>query len=150
PDARGAAHPGWRAGGRQEARAGEGRRLAAATRRRPQRARHRTARHDRDPAGHQGGRCDPSRHRGDVMSSVNPLSLGATALNANIAYGANSAALARTKPGTMTNAKARAAAEDFEAVFLNSMFSQMMTHVEGDGPFGGGQGTGVWRSFLVN
>ena len=84
------------------------------------------------------------------MSTINPLSLGATALNANLAYGANSAALARAKTGTMTNARARAAAEDFEAVFLNSMFSQMMTHVEGDGPFGGSQATGVWRSFLVN
>jgi len=82
------------------------------------------------------------------MAAVNPLSIGATSLAAN-AYGANPAALAR-KGGTMTNAKARAAAEDFEAVFLNSMFSQMMTHVDGDGPFGGSQATGVWRSFLVN
>ena len=50
----------------------------------------------------------------------------------------------------MTNAKARAAAEDFEAMFLNSMFSQMMTSIDGEGPFGGSQATGVWRSFLTN
>ncbi len=45
-------------------------------------------------------------------------------------------------------AKARASAQDFEAVFLNSMFSQMFTGLDGEGPFGGGGGAGVWRSFL--
>lgn len=44
--------------------------------------------------------------------------------------------------------KARAAATDFEAVFLNSMFNQMFTAMEGDGPLGGGPAIGVWRSFL--
>lgn len=47
-------------------------------------------------------------------------------------------------------AQARAAAEDFEAVFLNSMFSEMFTGIDGEGPFGGGGGTGVWRSFLTD
>jgi peptidoglycan hydrolase FlgJ len=85
------------------------------------------------------------------MSAINPLSLGATPTGANIAYGIGPSVAATTrKAGAMTNARARAAAEDFEAVFLNSMFSQMMTHVDGDGPFGGSQATGVWRSFLVN
>jgi Rod binding domain-containing protein len=51
--------------------------------------------------------------------------------------------------GVNTKAKARAAAEDFEAVFLNSMFSQMFTNIDGDGPFGGSQATGIWRSFLT-
>lgn len=46
--------------------------------------------------------------------------------------------------------KAREAAQDFEAVFLNSMFSQMMTGMDGEGPFGGGAATGVWRSFLTD
>jgi Rod binding domain-containing protein len=50
----------------------------------------------------------------------------------------------------MTNAKARAAAEDFEAVFLNTMFSQMFTATEGEGPFGGSKETGVWRSLLTD
>jgi flagellar protein FlgJ len=45
--------------------------------------------------------------------------------------------------------KARAAAEDFEAVFLNSMFNNMFTGIDGEGPFGGGGGVGVWRSFLT-
>jgi Rod binding domain-containing protein len=45
--------------------------------------------------------------------------------------------------------KAKEQAKDFEAVFLNSMFQHMMTGVEGDGPFGGSTGIGVWRSFLT-
>lgn len=52
--------------------------------------------------------------------------------------------------GIDTKAKARAAAEDFEAVFLNTMFSQMFTNMDGEGPFGGDQSTGVWRSFLTD
>lgn len=49
-----------------------------------------------------------------------------------------------------TNAKARASAQDFEAVFLNSMFQQMFTGIEGEGPFGGSGASGVWRSFLTD
>ena len=47
----------------------ERRRLAAATCRRPQRAWHRPPRSDQHPAGDQGRRRDPGRHRGDVMQS---------------------------------------------------------------------------------
>jgi peptidoglycan hydrolase FlgJ len=47
-------------------------------------------------------------------------------------------------------AKARAAAEDFEAVFLNAMFSEMFTGVDGEGPFGGGPGSAIWRSMLTD
>ena len=46
-------------------------------------------------------------------------------------------------------ARARASAQDFEAVFLNSMFSQMFTHVN-EGPFNGGQAASTWRSFLTD
>ena len=46
-------------------------------------------------------------------------------------------------------AKARAAAQDFEAVFLNSMFGQMFTHVN-EGPFNGGQAANTWRTFLTD
>ena len=49
-----------------------------------------------------------------------------------------------------TKAKAHAAAQNFEAVFLNSMFQQMYTGVDGEGPFGGNGATGVWRSFLTD
>jgi flagellar protein FlgJ len=30
------------------------------------------------------------------------------------------------------------------------MFSQMLTGIDGDGPFGGGPAVGVWRSFLTD
>ena len=45
--------------------------------------------------------------------------------------------------------QARAKAEDFEAVFLNTMFTQMFTGADGEGPLGGGPAVGVWRSFLT-
>ncbi len=48
------------------------------------------------------------------------------------------------------HAKAKGAAQDFEAVFLNSMFQQMFTGIDGDGPFGGSGATGVWRSMLTD
>jgi flagellar protein FlgJ len=51
--------------------------------------------------------------------------------------------------GGAGNARARNAAQDFEAVFLNQMFQHMFTGIDGEGPFGGGIGTGIWRSFLT-
>jgi Rod binding domain-containing protein len=63
---------------------------------------------------------------------------------------AATAALAgRPDAATSRIAKAKAAGEDFEAVFLNSMFQQMFSGV-GKGPFGGGPGAGIWRSFLTD
>lgn len=53
-------------------------------------------------------------------------------------------------PGSGKEANARAAAQDFEAVFLNSMFQHMFTGIDGDGPFGGNGATGVWRSILTD
>jgi Rod binding domain-containing protein len=47
-------------------------------------------------------------------------------------------------------AKAKASATDFEAMFLNSMFSQMTSGIKGEGPFGDTTGTGVWRSMLTD
>lgn len=61
----------------------------------------------------------------------------------------NSMFAAKT-PGAGKEAKARAAAQDFESVFLNSMFQHMFTGIDGDGPFGGTGATGVWRSMLTD
>ena len=60
-------------------------------------------------------------------------------------------ALAGKTPDASTSraAKAKAAGEDFEAVFLNSMFQQMFSGV-GEGPFSGGPGATIWRSFLTD
>lgn len=63
---------------------------------------------------------------------------------------AAAAALAGAHPkgGADRAAKARAVAEDFESVFLNSMLQPMFASL-GKGPFGGGAGAGIWRSFLT-
>ncbi len=45
---------------------------------------------------------------------------------------------------------AKAAAEQFEAMFLNSMFQNMFTGIDGDGPFGGSGALKVWRSMLTD
>lgn len=58
--------------------------------------------------------------------------------------------LAGAKAKSAVNEKARQASEEFEAVYLNAMFSQMFTAIDGDGPFGGGKALGVWRSFLTD
>jgi Rod binding domain-containing protein len=86
-------------------------------------------------------------------------SLGASSLTSDIFKGAAlpstlgpgaagpAVDLARAKT---PQAKARAASQDFEAVFLNSMFSEMFTDVKGDGPMGGSGAAGVWRSFMID
>jgi Rod binding domain-containing protein len=56
-------------------------------------------------------------------------------------------ALAKVSPEAQK--KAKATAQDFEAMFLNTMFSQMTTGLKGEGPFGDTTGTGVWRSMLT-
>ena len=55
-------------------------------------------------------------------------------------------ALAKVSP--TAQGKAKATSQDFEAMFLNSMFSQMTSGLQGEGPFGSTTGTGVWRSML--
>jgi flagellar protein FlgJ len=56
---------------------------------------------------------------------------------------------ALTKVSPQAQAKAKATSQDFEAMFLNSMFSQMTSGLKGEGPFGSTTGTGVWRSMLT-
>lgn len=56
---------------------------------------------------------------------------------------------ALTKVPKAAQAKAKNIATDFEAMFLNTMFSEMTSGVKGEGPFGDTQGTGVWRSMLT-
>jgi Rod binding domain-containing protein len=57
---------------------------------------------------------------------------------------------ALTKISPEAQKKTRAKAEEFEAMFLNSMFSQMTSGVKGQGPFGDTPGTGAWRSMLTD
>lgn len=66
---------------------------------------------------------------------------------------ANPAAVATKTDALKTAAakadKTRAAAEDFESVFLNTLFQQMFSNI-GNGPFNGGPAAGVWRSMLTD
>ena len=56
---------------------------------------------------------------------------------------------ALTKVSPEAQKKTRAKAQEFEAMFLNSMFSEMTSGLKGEGPFGDTPGTGVWRSMLT-
>jgi flagellar protein FlgJ len=60
---------------------------------------------------------------------------------------ANTSAASALSPA---KARAKTAAQNFEAVFLNTMFQQMFTDIDGEGPFGGGPATGIWRSLLTD
>ena len=44
----------------------------------------------------------------------------------------------------------RKTAEDFEASFLSQMMKPMFEGLKTDGPFGGGQAEGMWRSFMID
>jgi flagellar protein FlgJ len=56
---------------------------------------------------------------------------------------------ALTKVSPQAQARAKTTATDFEAMFINQMFSQMTSGLKGEGPFGDTPGTGVWRSMLT-
>lgn len=45
---------------------------------------------------------------------------------------------------------ARRVGEDFEAMFLSQMLSPVFDQIKTDGPFGGGSGESMYRSFLVD
>ncbi|MGH6671042.1 MAG: rod-binding protein [Xanthobacteraceae bacterium] len=78
------------------------------------------------------------------MSDTSAASLG---LSLSAIGGADTAKIA----GEMKiKGKAKAAAQDFEAMFLNTVFQDMFTGISGDGPFGGSGALKVWRSFLTN
>lgn len=80
------------------------------------------------------------------VPGMNPMDL----LKNNPAAAAKFKATVGANVSDAGKAKAKAAAQDFEAVFLNSMFQQMFSNVQGDGPMGGNGATGIWRSFLTD
>ena len=57
---------------------------------------------------------------------------------------------ALTKVSPEQQEKAKKSSQDFEAVFLNSMFSQMTSGLKSEGPFGNTPGTSAWRSMLTD
>lgn len=83
------------------------------------------------------------------MTATFDLNAASSIKSAHAALAAQQRLGSAKSPGA-TNQKARQAAEEFEAVYLNTMFSQMFTAMDGEGPFGGGKAVGVWRSFLTD
>lgn len=65
-------------------------------------------------------------------------------------FGIEQAQIDRSKLNKITNSKddPRKTAQEFEAFFLSQMFEIMSAGVKTDGPMGGGQAEGKWRSFL--
>lgn len=47
-------------------------------------------------------------------------------------------------------AQMRKVAEDFEAGFIAMMLRPMFEGLSTDGPFGGGEGEAMWRSFMID
>jgi len=60
------------------------------------------------------------------------------------------AGTAQAQAAFKVKGNAKAAAEQFEAMFLNSMFQNMSTGIDGEGPFGGSGALKVWRSMLTD
>jgi len=48
------------------------------------------------------------------------------------------------------SARMRETAEQFEASFLAQMLKPMFEGISTDGPFGGGEAEGTWRSFMID
>jgi flagellar protein FlgJ len=78
------------------------------------------------------------------MTDVTQAALGLSLSSLDSAMSAQAQAALKTKT------KAKTAAQDFEAMFLNSMFQHMFTSVDGEGPFGGSGALKVWRSFMTD
>ena len=57
---------------------------------------------------------------------------------------------APTAADAASTARMRKTAEDFEASFLSQMLKPMFEGLSTDGPFGGGEAEGTWRSFMLD
>jgi peptidoglycan hydrolase FlgJ len=78
------------------------------------------------------------------MTSLNPVDFG-TSLSS-----IGDATSTQAQAGLKTKARAKAAAQNFESMFLSNMFQQMFTKVDGDGPFGGSGALKIWRSMMTD
>lgn len=77
------------------------------------------------------------------------MSLAALPLGALDPQGPAAEAARVMQKDAKTRASARAAAEEFEAVFAAQMMQPMFESISTDGPFGGGQGEKMFRSMMI-
>ena len=78
------------------------------------------------------------------MTHISPVDLNVSLASIGAANGA------QVQNALKIKAKAKQAAQSFEANFLGNMFQQMFTGIDGDGPFGGQGALKVWRSFMTD
>ena len=78
------------------------------------------------------------------MTSISPVDLSASLSSVG------DAGTAQTQAALRLKGKAKDAAQNFEANFLGSMFQDMFTGIDGDGPFGGSGALKIWRSFMTD
>lgn len=78
------------------------------------------------------------------MTNLGSASLGASLSSLGDATSAQAQAALKVK------SKSKAAAENFESMFLSNVFQNMFTGVDGDGPMGGSGALKVWRSFAID
>ncbi len=78
------------------------------------------------------------------MTTLNPVDLGASLTSIGDARSVQAQADLKLK------GRAKQAAQSFEANFLSSMFQNMFTGIDGDGPFGGSGPLKIWRSFMAD
>jgi flagellar protein FlgJ len=57
---------------------------------------------------------------------------------------------ARAQAALTNKGQAKTAAENFESMFLQTVFQQMFSGIDGEGPFGGSGALKVWRSMLTD
>ena len=60
------------------------------------------------------------------------------------------AGTAASPTSTADRERMRQTAEEFEATFLSQMMKPMFEGLKTDGPFGGGEAEGQWRSFMLD
>jgi peptidoglycan hydrolase FlgJ len=85
-----------------------------------------------------------------TLATVAPSAAAATAALSQSMSSIGDAQSAQALAALKSKGKIKAVAEQFEAMFLNSMFQQMSTNIDGEGPFGGSGALKVWRSFLTD
>ncbi|MFZ3337745.1 MAG: rod-binding protein, partial [Xanthobacteraceae bacterium] len=78
------------------------------------------------------------------MTNISPVDLGASLSSIGNAQSTQAQTALRIK------GKTKEAAQNFEANFLSSMFQDMFTGIDGDGPFGGSGSLKIWRSFMTD
>ncbi len=87
----------------------------------------------------------------DFSASLNSIAkAGSASAQSQLQVNAKAAGSMSPQAVEQVKAKAKKASENFESMFLSSMFQQMYAGIDGDGPFGGKGALKIWRSFMTD